>query len=216
MVQKRGNNEILIIVVVLLVLIFFSSSAITGEAKYRTRQIYKIPSPVSVQESIVPSYQTTSQLQADSPTTACSNGVKDGTESDIDCGGSTCVRCTYGQTCGTNYPIDSNCKTGLKCLDTYPSVSGQNRKWICGTITETDNGFDLTNYGTLTKTAGIYSLTLSDACIDSTTLNETHPQSTYLGYRTPVNCVRTVTSCNVGNTSCSTISTTQCSSGTCL
>jgi hypothetical protein len=32
-------------------------------------------------------------------TDACTNGVKDGSETDVDCGGGTCKRCALGQAC---------------------------------------------------------------------------------------------------------------------
>lgn len=41
----------------------------------------------------------------------CSDGVKNGTEADIDCGGATCGRCGVGQGCAE----DSDCSDGLTC-----------------------------------------------------------------------------------------------------
>ena len=143
------------------------------------------------------------------PATSCTDGIKNQDETDIDCGGSTCTaRCTYGQDCGPfNYPIDANCATGLKCLDTWPSVCGQNRKFVCGTIIETDGGvnstgFNLTLSGIINKTAGIYSLIVQDTCINSTHLNETALWGTCQGYRIPSSCIQN--------------STTQCSAGRCI
>ena len=48
----------------------------------------------------------------------CEDGVKNGDETDVDCGGPTCPACGLGQTCGT--PADcasaiSTCVTGICC-----------------------------------------------------------------------------------------------------
>lgn len=40
--------------------------------------------------------------------TSCSNGVKDGDEADVDCGGSTCTPCVDKKTCN----VDSDCMSG--------------------------------------------------------------------------------------------------------
>lgn len=48
--------------------------------------------------------------------TSCGNGVKDGDEGDIDCGGSQCNQlCAQNQTCNQS----SDCKTGLFCWTDY-------------------------------------------------------------------------------------------------
>ena len=195
MVKKGAENSNLLLYVILVIglLVFFNAN-ITGKASTLSRLVSNVP-------------------------VQCYNGVRDGSETDVDCGGSTCPKCSAGKSCnppGQYYGVDSNCQTGLKCLDTWPSVSGQNRMFVCGAITETDGGFNLGLNGTLIKTAGSYSLTVSDVCINSVTLNETDTYSTYLGYRAPANCVRSITVCNATNTSCSNTTTTQCSAGACV
>jgi hypothetical protein len=46
-------------------------------------------------------------------TASCSDGVRNGTESDVDCGGS-CQKCTDGRTCGNNADCQSaNCSSGV-------------------------------------------------------------------------------------------------------
>jgi Cys-rich repeat protein len=44
---------------------------------------------------------------------ACANGVKDGDESDVDCGGPDCLPCGVGQGCGD----DSDCFSSASCVD---------------------------------------------------------------------------------------------------
>lgn len=46
---------------------------------------------------------------------SCSDGLKNGAETDVDCGGSTasCARCAQGKVCGAA----SDCATGLSCVD---------------------------------------------------------------------------------------------------
>jgi hypothetical protein len=46
---------------------------------------------------------------ADGGSASCSNGVKDGSETDVDCGGSTCQPCADGK----------SCLTGSDCVSTY-------------------------------------------------------------------------------------------------
>jgi hypothetical protein len=41
---------------------------------------------------------------------SCTNGLRDGFESDVDCGAPGCARCALGQTC-----YGGDCDTGLKC-----------------------------------------------------------------------------------------------------
>src|SRR5207253_1229083 len=42
---------------------------------------------------------------------SCTNGLQDGTESDVDCGGPACPACPAGQRCGTAL----DCQNGLFC-----------------------------------------------------------------------------------------------------
>jgi hypothetical protein len=52
---------------------------------------------------------------------SCSNGKKDGSESDVDCGGTTCAQCPRGGACA----VDGDCKTafcsGAKCAIDAPT-----------------------------------------------------------------------------------------------
>lgn len=47
------------------------------------------------------------------PTASCTDGIKNGTETDVDCGGGTCTICAAGKTCHLN----SDCLTGLTCTN---------------------------------------------------------------------------------------------------
>ncbi len=51
--------------------------------------------------------------QAEAGAFPCANGVKDGTETDVDCGGSGCSKCANGKTC----TLASDCASG-NCADT--------------------------------------------------------------------------------------------------
>lgn len=52
----------------------------------------------------------------------CNNGVRDGTETDIDCGGSTCPTCTNGLLCAADADCASTyCGTGAICAPPPPS-----------------------------------------------------------------------------------------------
>jgi hypothetical protein len=46
----------------------------------------------------------------------CSDGVKNGAETSIDCGGADCSRCAVGDTCKANADCQSNICTGGKCV----------------------------------------------------------------------------------------------------
>lgn len=48
----------------------------------------------------------------------CSNSIKDGVETDIDCGGGSCPKCGIGQTCKVNTDCQSNVchPTAEKCV----------------------------------------------------------------------------------------------------
>jgi hypothetical protein len=49
------------------------------------------------------------------PGPTCVDGVKNGTESDIDCGGAVCVKCANGKTCGASSDCSSNSCVGGVC-----------------------------------------------------------------------------------------------------
>jgi len=88
------------------------------------------------------------------PANACSNGVKDGTETDVDCG-SACKQCADEQACvafsdcHSAHCVDGTCR---ECAPDTTQCSGNkiatctNGKWVDG-ATECPNGCDL-NSGT--------------------------------------------------------------------
>jgi hypothetical protein len=51
----------------------------------------------------------------------CSDGIKDGAETDVDCGGPVCVRCSVGQLCNTG----SDCASALCNATTHTCVASQ-------------------------------------------------------------------------------------------
>lgn len=54
----------------------------------------------------------------------CSNGVEDGTETDVDCGGPACSGCGIGEQCDDSADCESdNCSAGLCTEDMSPSCS---------------------------------------------------------------------------------------------
>jgi plastocyanin len=56
-----------------------------------------------------------SEAAPDAPAPSCSDGLKNGVETDVDCGGSgTCARCATGKTCAVNADcISGTCSGGL-------------------------------------------------------------------------------------------------------
>jgi hypothetical protein len=57
------------------------------------------------------------------PAPTCADGVKNGSETDIDCGGPACVACTTGKACGVNEDCASNICTGGVCQAPPGSVT---------------------------------------------------------------------------------------------
>jgi hypothetical protein len=56
------------------------------------------------------------------PGPTCTDGVKNGRETDVDCGGPTCPRCTDGKTCQTaNDCRSGTCTTGV-CVPCAPTL----------------------------------------------------------------------------------------------
>ncbi|MFH1649483.1 MAG: putative metal-binding motif-containing protein [Candidatus Woesearchaeota archaeon] len=66
--------------------------------------------------------------------TLCEDGIKDGTETDVDCG-TYCLPCTGGKTCSTgNDCVSGNCKFG-KCVGCDDGIKNQNETDIdCGGV----------------------------------------------------------------------------------
>jgi hypothetical protein len=61
---------------------------------------------------------TTSTTTTTAPPPACDNGLQDGTETDIDCGGATCPGCANGQDCLINADCLSGSCAGSVCVPT--------------------------------------------------------------------------------------------------
>ena len=51
----------------------------------------------------------------ETPSPACADGVKNGSESDVDCGGGTCLRCANGKTCASRNDCVGALCTGGAC-----------------------------------------------------------------------------------------------------
>jgi hypothetical protein len=100
---------------------------------------------------------------------SCTNGVKDGTETDVDCGGSTCPRCENGRACSTGGDCvsvvcaDQTCSGDLGCSDgtregfesvtDFPNIAACSGGWsvpgllaggtkmpVCGRVSGNDSG----------------------------------------------------------------------------
>ena len=56
----------------------------------------------------VPDIEWPIELAPDLAGTTCGNGVRDGDEADMDCGGQVCPRCAAGRAC----PSDADCTSG--------------------------------------------------------------------------------------------------------
>ena len=65
----------------------------------------------------------------------CSDGIKDGSETDVDCGGGTCSKCANGQSCGGGSDCQSGYCSGNKC---YPATCNDGMK--DGNETDVDCG----------------------------------------------------------------------------
>merc|ERR1711871_620408 len=63
------------------------------------------PLPTTGKPSNVPTTATPTSL-------TCTNGRRDGTETDVDCGGGACNKCSFGLTC----ELTSDCREGV-CND---------------------------------------------------------------------------------------------------
>src|SRR5262249_3694379 len=64
---------------------------------------------------------------------ACDDGLKNGDESDVDCGGTKCAGCATGLACNVDKDCAGNgCNYQKKCVDA-PSCKGQHGGDTCGT-----------------------------------------------------------------------------------
>jgi hypothetical protein len=67
-------------------------------------------------------------------TTQCQDGAKNGSETDVDCGGS-CAKCARDQACG----VDGDCKTG-SCVRFYCALVSGPPNWLPGPSLNTGRG----------------------------------------------------------------------------
>ena len=91
----------------------------------------------------------------------CFNGVKDGSESYIDCGGTCAAKCNVGNTCNAN----SDCVSGTSCKNGVCSNPPQ-------TCTDSDGGSNSLVRGTVTITASNGTTTYTDICSTGTSVYE--------------------------------------------
>jgi hypothetical protein len=57
------------------------------------------------------------------PSETCTDGIKNGSETDVDCGGGSCPPCANGKMCGINADCESNrCLSGF-CVDAGPTCT---------------------------------------------------------------------------------------------
>jgi hypothetical protein len=106
------------------------------------------------------------------PVDTCTDGIRDGTETDIDCGGSSCPKCANGKTCGVGSDCSSGTCTGGICsppgnvtatLNVFTDWGGG----YCATIRVTNGaamptttwsvGLDLNQSSTYTSWNGLFS-----------------------------------------------------------
>ncbi|MEZ4295154.1 MAG: hypothetical protein R3B70_09260 [Polyangiaceae bacterium] len=83
----------------------------------------------------------------------CSDGVQNGTETDIDCGGSCVTKCTIGQMCGVGGDCASGLCSGGVCVECTapsdcPGTDNDCQTRICNSNT---CGYNFTSNGTLTS-----------------------------------------------------------------
>ncbi|APR78070.1 Endoglucanase [Minicystis rosea] len=61
---------------------------------------------------------------------SCGNGVKDGTETDVDCGGPDCGPCAIGKQCANNGDCAGEaCRTGVCSAYPFPPTGGPTSSW---------------------------------------------------------------------------------------
>jgi hypothetical protein len=67
---------------------------------------------------------------------ACANGVRDGAETDVDCGGGTCGKCDVNKVCAA----DGDCKTG-SCSRLFCALVSGPPNWLTGPSLANGRGF---------------------------------------------------------------------------
>ncbi|MEM9452906.1 MAG: hypothetical protein AAGF11_01920 [Myxococcota bacterium] len=69
---------------------------------------------------------TTTSADGTAEPPGCNNGIQDGDETDVDCGGSCDDRCGTGQGCGSNDDCESDqCGDGMTCEDPFDCADGE-------------------------------------------------------------------------------------------
>ena len=85
------------------------------------------PTPIVTPPPPTPS-PTASPTPSPTPTpSGCTNGMMDGTETDIDCGGDACPGCMLNYECNSN----GDCAAGLYCVGGGPNVCGLTQEVSC-------------------------------------------------------------------------------------
>lgn len=112
-VKKEGFNSVLLVTVIVIALLVVSiAPSLTGEAKLRFKKGY-IP---TIQKPSSPAPATLTPTTQAAPST-CANGIKDSTETDVDCGGSCPNKCVTGKICNTNNDCSSSsCSQQTVCI----------------------------------------------------------------------------------------------------
>lgn len=127
-------------------------------------------------------------------TATCTDGIKNGVETDVDCGGGTCPKCAVGKVC-----IGGNRDCAYQSGEIADCLNG-----FCATCSDTDSGYISGTQGTMTVKTGTTN-NYTDNCASSTTLNEytcTLGRYYWSGISQQINCNQN--------------STTSCSNGACI
>ena len=92
-----------------------SRTATRSKSPTRTRTRSHPPTPTRTGCPVCPVCTTPSHSPSYSPATAsCTDGLRDGAETDVDCGGGTCPQCTAGKQCVIYSDCSSSvCKGGM-------------------------------------------------------------------------------------------------------
>lgn len=124
--------------------------------------------------------------EAGSPSPTCTDGAKNGAESDTDCGGSCEAKCDNGKGCATNEDCASNgCSPTRTCVP-----PGANDKTKNGTETDVDCGGPGADVPRCvpTKACLVDTDCDSDVCEAAVCLAPTHSDETKNGTETDVDC----------------------------